>query len=674
MPVAIPEPNQSVGAGGLLIVKSNEQLDREAREEQEKQNAPELSSLAGYVRRAWQAAQNAKRDEIEEEMLAGLRARKSQYSASKLKSIREGGGSEVYMSLTDVKCNDAEAWINDVLFPDDERSWKIKPSPAPDLPQNIKAAIADRVQLEVDSKLGEVPEELIHLRIEQLSDGVIDKFDELAKAASARMERVVDDQFVEGDFYDALKEAVYDIVTFPACFIRRGMKVKQTLAWSSDGVVTKPVVEKKVINYWYRVSPFDIYPAPDSKGLQDGYLIERHSMRRSSLVALKGVAGFKEHAIDLVLAEFGGQGLDQWLTIDQERADLEGRDQWRNTPDKTIDAIEFHGEIQGKMLLEWGMSSDDIKDPMGEYEANVWIVGPYVIKATLNKDPLLRRPYFKASFQDIPGAFWGRGVPKKMEDTQTICNGTARSLVNNVAISSGPQVEIFTDRISAGEDITTLYPWKIWQTKADPTGGGHRALNFDQPQLNARDLMAVYEFFSRLADDHTGIPAYGSSQTQQGAGSRAAAGIAMLMTVGAKGIKQVIKNIDKGVIEPLVERNYQWNMQFNPDESIKGDVQIEAIGAKSLVAREQTQVRRQEFLQSTANPFDAPLMGQEGRQVLLRSVAQGLDLPGKEVVPKVVRQIGPIPGQENPGQQAIPAGTDPSGGKPTDFNTVPNKA
>jgi hypothetical protein len=610
-------------------------------------------------------------------MIEAMRARRSEYTPSKLKSIREGGGSEVYMGLTDVKCNDAESWINDVLFPDDsdDRAWSISPTPSPEVPPNIKQAIANHVQMEVDSKMGQVPEEIIHMRMEQLSDGVIERFDELAKAAAERMSREIDDQFIEGDFYEALKEGVYDVVTFPAMILRRGMKVKQTLQWSSDGIKTEPVVEKKVINYWYRVSPLDIYPAPNSTAIDDGYLIERHHMRRQSLVELKGVPGFKDAAIDMVLAEFGRQGLDQWLSVDQVVHDLQNREDWRNSPDKTIDALEFSGQIQGRMLLEWGMSEKEIKDPLGEYEANVWLIGPYVIKAVLNKDPLLRRPYFKASFQEIPGSFWGRGVPKKMEDVQTVCNGTARALVNNVAISSGPQVEVFTDRISAGENITTMYPWKIWQTKADPTGGGHRALNFDQPQLNARDLMAVYEFYSRLADDHTGIPAYGSSQTQQGAGSRAAAGIAMLLTIGAKGIKQVISNIDKGVIKPLVERNYQWNMQYNQDESIKGDVQIEANGARSLVAKEQIQVRRQEFLQATANPFDAPLMGQEGRSNLLREVAKGLDMPGKNIVPKMIQQLGPIPGQEQqPGAIPAPSGTDATGGKPTDFNTMPNKA
>jgi hypothetical protein len=320
------------------------------------------------------------------------------------------------------------------------------------------------------------------------------------------------------------------------------------------------------------------------------------------------------------------------------------------------------------------MGADVIADPMAEYEANVWLIGPYVIKASLNKDPLLRRPYFKASYQDIPGAFWGRGVAKKMEDVQSVCNGAARALVNNVAISSGPQVEIFSDRIASGENITSMYPWKIWQMKADPTGGGHRAINFDQPTLNARDLIAVYEFFSRLADDHTGIPPFGSgTSTQQSAGSRAAAGIAMLLTTAAKGIKQVIQNIDEGIIEPAVERNYQWNMQFNPDESIKGDVEIEAKGARSLVTKEQVQVRRQEFLQSTANEFDYPLMGPEGRSSLLREVSKGLDLPGKDIVPKIIQPLGPaIPPQGQ--QQAIPSDVNESGDKPADFNTVPNKA
>ena len=152
------------------------------------------------------------------------------------------------------------------------------------------------------------------------------------------------------------------------------------------------------------------------------------------------------------------------------------------------------------------------------------------------------------------------------------------------------------------------------------------------------------------------------------------AGIAMLLTIGAKGIKQTISNIDNGIIEPVVERNYQWNMQFNPDESIKGDVQIEAKGARSLVAKEQIQVRRQEFLQSTANPFDAPLMGQVGRQNLLREVAKGLDMPGKDIVPVVIEQVGAIPDPSQPPQPGAPATTDQSGGKPTDFNTVPNKA
>ena len=70
-------------------------------------------------------------------------------------------------------------------------------------------------------------------------------------------------------------------------------------------------------------------------------------------------------------------------------------------------------------------------------------------------------------------------------------------------------------------------------------------------------------------------------------------------------------------------------------------------------------------------------MGQTGRQNLLREVAKGLDMPGKDIVPAVIEQLGPIPGPEQAGGGGAipaPAGTDANGGKPTDFNTVPNKA
>jgi len=302
-------------------------------------------------------------------------------------------------------------------------------------------------------------------------------------------------------------------------------------------------------------------------------------------------------------------------------------------PTTEYDALEFWGKVSGKMLIEWGMSAEEISDAAREYDANVWLVGNMVIKAVLNYDPLGEKPYAKTSFIKCPGAFWGKGIPEIIEDLQGVCNAAARALVNNMGISSGPQVEVNLERIPANEDITQLSPWKIWQVTNDPVGSSAPAIRFTQPDSRASELVAVYDRFSRLADDHSGIPAYVYGDLNvQGAG-RTSSGLSMLMGAAGKGIRQVVMHIDGDVIKPIVERQFIYNMRYDEDESIKGDVEVVAKGAVNLAVKETVNVRRIEFLNATANPFDIEIVGKAGRAALLREVAKGLQMPVDDIVP-----------------------------------------
>ena len=70
----------------------------------------------------------------------------------------------------------------------------------------------------------------------------------------------------------------------------------------------------------------------------------------------------------------------------------------------------------------------------------------------------------------------------------------------------------------------------------------------------ADKLMVIYEKFSGIADEHSGVPAYAhGGQDVKGAGDTAS-GLSMLMTSAARGIKGVIKTIDRSMIEKAVER------------------------------------------------------------------------------------------------------------------------
>jgi hypothetical protein len=625
----------------LRVVSNSEMLRQEKeisdRALQERQNQPVILGLSGYLRKCWDVARLAKRP-IETIMLAAMRQRNGEYEPSKLAQIAKQGGSEIFMMITEVKCRAAESWLRDILLDNGSPPWDLHTTPIPDLTpqqtQEIQNMFAERVLRQVQ-ELGQAPDMEQMRQIKEMV-GQDYRFTIMREAQmrADKMKLKIQDQFAQGGWEQAFNDFVTDIVTFPTAFIKGPIVRRQrTLGWTqnAEGRTTVEPIERLAPEY-ERVDPFRIYPEPGITNINDGYLFELHRMTRMELSDLIGVPGYDEDAIRKVLEEGNGTS---WINEDYElQKDEEERKYYAYMrPTTEYDALEFWGKVSGAMLIDWGLSEEDVPDPAREYDANVWTVGNYVIKAVLNYDPLGEKPYAKTSFIKCPGAFWGKGIPEIIQDLQNVCNAAARALVNNMGISSGPQVEMNVERLAPNEDITNLTPWRIWQTINDPTGSSSPAIKFTQPESRAAELVAVYEKFSRLADDHSGIPAYIYGDTNvQGAG-RTSSGLSMLMGAAGKGIRQVVMHIDSDVVKPIVGRQFVYNMRYDEDESIKGDVEIVAKGAINLAVKETVNMRRIEFLNATANPVDLEIIGKEGRAAILREIAKGLQMPSDDVVP-----------------------------------------
>ena len=148
--------------------------------------------------------------------------------------------------------------------------------------------------------------------------------------------------------------------------------------------------------------------------------------------------------------------------------------------------------------------------------------------------------------------------------------------------------------------------------------------------------MMVFDRFSQLADEYTGIPRYmaGFNGDSGGAG-RTASGMSMMIGNASKIIKQVVAGIDIHVMTKLLDRLYYYNMRYSDDPDLKGDVKVISRGAMSLAVKEAAQVRRNEFLQATANPIDMQIIGMEGRAEVLRQTVKTLDMNADKVVPPV---------------------------------------
>lgn len=629
---------------GVLPVMSLATMQENEKREAERTNAsPVIQSLAAHVRECWSVARIAKQQTVEQRMLKSLRARRGEYDPEVLAEIRKGGGTEIYMMLTSNKCRGAASWLRDVLLgTGKEKPWTLDPTPLPELPPNIMQAIAakavqDAMQMEMATGV-QVDAEKMKEIVGQIKDRVNAEAYTRAQQFTERMELKMEDQLVQGRYPEAMSEFIDDIVTFPSAImkgpvIRRKPRMKWVPVQGGDFdlVVTEEIVEE-----WERVDPFMIYPAPNSADVDDGYLIERHKLSRTDLNELIGVEGYDDAAIRAVLDEYGRGGLTDWIYIDTAKAQAEGKSTLavHSNPEHTIDALQFWGCVQGKLLREWGMTDEEVTDPLKDYYCEVWVIGGWVIKATLNYDPLGRKPYYKASYEEIPGSFWGNGVADLVRDCQSVCNAASRAMVNNMGIASGPQAVVNVDRLPSGEDVTQMYPWKIWQTTSDPYGSSAPPVTFFQPGSLSQELMLIYERFSTMADEYSGVPRYMTGDSSTGGAGRTASGMSMLMGNANKSIKQVVANIDVHVTEPLIERLYFYNMKYSDDKALKGDVNIVARGANMLIVKEQAQVRRNEFLNIVGtNPVYQGIVGNDGIANLLREAAKTLDMDTDKIVP-----------------------------------------
>lgn len=626
---------------GLVIIKSNSQLDAEDAAKQAadatlmRQQIPVLSGLASHVRNCWEAARDAKQP-IERKMLKALRQRTGEYEPEKLADIRKSGGSEIFMMLTETKCRGAESWLRDILLDEGMIPFDLKPTPMPDVPpdfeQKVTTLVANQVIQAIQSN-AQLSPVMMETFKEQAREDIRVALMEDSVDRAERMKRQIQDQFVEGGMVDGFNAFISDLSTYPAAILK-GPTVRRSrqLEWTQapDGSYS-PQVQDKLIPTYSRVDPFRFYPEPGLTRLNEGYAIEHHRLSKSDLSELIGVPGYDDGAIRAVLDEGSN---NEWMwSAELMKAELENKfNIWRADSTK-FDALEFWGPVSGQDLIDWGVDAEEVPDTARMYDACVWLIGSWVIKATLNYDPLGDKPYRMTSAVKRPGALWGVSYPELIEDVQAMCNAAARALANNMGLASGPQVEVSVDRLAEGEKVTKVFPWKVWQTVSDPLGSGQAAVRFNQPDDRSGPLLAVYGQFARMADEQSGIPAYVYGDGQVGGAGRTASGLSMLMGSAGKGIRQTIMHIDFDVIGPTVTAQYNWNMQYIDDASIKGDCEIIPRGAVTLANREQLNVRRVEFLQATANPIDAQIVGPTGRAAILREVAKGLAMPVDDIVP-----------------------------------------
>ncbi|HWG89167.1 MAG TPA: hypothetical protein VN679_15385 [Candidatus Acidoferrales bacterium] len=603
-------------------------------------------NLASYVQRQYMfAKQNRQNVGITDRLLRNLYAKRCKYLPDEEALL--GPHNNIYIGLCALKARAAASWLVDIVMNNIDKPWTIDPTPEPELPESL-------MEQAINVLLQELPSfntaDALKDRAMQVKSALQAINMKQAQDATKRMETRINDQLTEGDWIDTYANFIDNLTVFPTAFIRGPIECNLPQAeWDGN----KFEVKQKTVPKVRIVSPFDAYPSPNATSINGAeYFIEGKEWTHSEVHELIGVPTFNEGNIRQILREYR-EGFKPHKMEDSTRRYLEDRRATMQMK-RELEMVIYNGKIEGKYLIENNVM---VEDPQKFYEAEVWVIGAYCIRAVLNPNPMGHRPIFATSFVKVNNSIWGQSVIDVVYDVQRVCNAAARATVKNMGYSSGPIGEVVGDRLADNDDETDVKPYKIFRVGPDITGTGAPAFKFHNVASVAPDLMNVFDRFNKMADDLSGVPAYVLGNPDVAGAGRTLGGLSMLMGNAAKGIKNVQLNIDRDVIAPIVSAMYYYNMVVSPDMGIKADAKIVARGATGLLQRELAQSNTISILQLLTPYVQMQAIDKTALDYILRAVLQNTGLPVDKIIPdpdqaSTVQDLTSLLGGQAVGSQA----------------------
>jgi hypothetical protein len=470
-----------------------------------------------------------------------------------------------------------------------------------------------------------------------------------AMIAAKNMEKQIMDQLQESGASKQLRSTAFEMALFGTGVMKGPFAVdKEYPSWNDEGEYS-PVF--KTVPSTSHVSVWNFYPDPDAANMDEAqYVIERHKMSRTQLRALKKRPYFRDNVIDEVIQQGESYDKKYWEDDLSDYAPEHGIDRF--------EVLEYWGMCDVDMLEENGIDIPKELKEFDELQANIWISNGKLIRMVLNPFKPATIPYMAAPYELNPYSFFGVGLAENMDDTQTLMNGFMRMAVDNAVLSGNLLIEVDETNLVPGQDLS-VYPGKVFRRQGGAPGQAIFGTKF--PNVSNENLQ-LFDKARVLADESTGFPSFAHGQTGvQGVG-RTASGISMLMNAAAGSIKTVIKNVDDYLLKPLGEGMFRFNMQFNFNKDIKGDLEVVARGTESLMANEVRSQRLMGFLQVASNPALAPFAK---FPYIIREIAKSMELDPEKVTNNMdeaalqAEILKGMQGEQPPQQGQPPAGANP---------------
>ena len=563
--------------------------------------APALDALGHRLIGEFSTAELERR-QTEERWLKDLRQYKGQYDPDVLALIGPLR-SKAFVRKTRVKVKTTDSRVADLLFPaGSEKNWTIDTTPVPSVSKEQRAMVARNLAQMAQGQ--------------QISRDDIDKAVlDMAREAAKKMSRVIEDQLVEARYKEVSIKTIHSGHLYGTGIMKGPLverKIRTRFVQEGGNWIAKS--ETYVVPFVDYVPVWRFYPDMSASEIdQCRYVYERHQMSKADLVALSRMKSFnKQRIVDYI--KIHPQGEIKLRYFDNELKLIGERSATQGAKAGTYEVLERWGWVDGKDLVDIGVKIPE--DRVHEtFFSNIWLLpNGEIIKAVLQPINGVTWPYHMYYFDKDETSIFGEGLSTVMRDDQTMLNAATRMMLDNAAITSGPQLEVTPSLLASMDRVEEVSPWKVWlRNTVQPGTPAIRAI-----ELPSRlpDLSGLADRFDRNADEVTAIPRYMTGENTASGAAGTSSGLSMLMGAANIVIKDLVTAWDEGVTRPFLTALYRWNMQFHKDNEIKGDFDVKARGTASLVAKEVRTRQLNEFAQLTADPLDAPFIKRHKLNIL----------------------------------------------------------
>ena len=593
----------------------------------------QYSNIVSYVEDRFERAKDARYHD-ESRWLQAYRNYRGIYGPDV--QFTETEKSRVFIKVTKTKVLAAYGQLIDVLFSQNKFPISVDPTILPEgvvdsvtldpAAQAAEQEFKDRFGFEGDDdptitdKLGPLTEDLKDFDSLEEGPGATPTSItfEPAMVAAKKMEKKIKDQLEESAATRHLRFSCFECVTFGTGIMKGPFAFdKEYSNWGDDGEynpIMKTVPQVEYTSIW------NFYPDPDAYSMYDcDYVVERHRMTRSQMRYLKKRPYFRSTAIEEAI-KYGPDYTREWWENDlDDNQTAEGNAAYSGTDIERFEVLEFWGTIDAQIARDNNLEiPDDYKDE-DEVQINCWVCNGEVLRLVINPFTPKRIPYFATPYEVNPYSFFGVGLAENMDDTQTLMNGFMRLAVDNAVLSGNLLIEVDESNLTPGQDLT-VYPGKVFRRQGGAPGQAIFGTKF--PNVSGENMM-LFDKARVLADESSGLPSYAYGQTGVMGTGRTASGISMWMGAASGSIRTVIKNFDDYLLRPLGEAMFAFNMQFDFDPELKGDLEVKARGTESFMQNEVRSQRLISFLQIVSNPTLAPFAK---FPYIMREIAATMDL------------------------------------------------